>query len=602
MFRSKLFWRLYSGYAAIIVFSTLIVGILLSRQLSENATQDIENSLSVRSELLTEIGKEVLLQIPSEVIELDLQATLQELGTRTQSRLTIIRPDGRVIADSEESPVAMDNHLQRPEIIDARDTGSGITSRFSQTQQQMMIYKALPVRDGARLLGFVRVSLATAEVDIQLTQLRRIILISASIVAIIALLIGLYFANRFTEPLSKMTQVAEAISQGDYERRINVSETDEIGSLAAAINRMARSSATRMDEITLERNRLSSIFAGMVEGVIDVDQSQKIVHVNQVAADLLGLSVQGCIGQPIWEVVRVAEIIDALEQALNNREIVKAQMRHLSEEDDLVVDIYAASLQNEHGDAIGAVVVLHNISELDHLERIRRDFVANASHELKTPITAIRGLTETIMDDKEIPETTRDDFIQKAHAQSLRLSTLVTDLMTISRLESDQQQTSSSVFDIVELVRLSLLQSEPARNEKQLELNSALSEKPLLLLGDRQSISQLADNLIDNAIKYTDVAGSISVGLEQLEQLAILTVKDSGIGISPQYQQRIFERFYRVDKARSRELGGTGLGLSIVKNIADRHGGNVSVESQPGIGSTFKVVLPLHSRSPESAK
>ncbi len=311
---------------------------------------------------------------------------------------------------------------------------------------------------------------------------------------------------------------------------------------------------------------------------------------------------RGCIGQPIWEVVRVAEIIDALEQALNNREIVKAQMRHLSEEDDLVVDIYAASLQNEHGDAIGAVVVLHNISELDHLERIRRDFVANASHELKTPITAIRGLTETILDDKEMPETTRDDFIQKAHAQSLRLSTLVTDLMTISRLESDQQQTSSSVFDIVELVRLSLLQSEPARNEKQLELNSALSEKPLLLLGDRQSISQLADNLIDNAIKYTDVAGSISVGLDQLEQLAILTVKDSGIGINPQYQQRIFERFYRVDKARSRELGGTGLGLSIVKNIADRHGGNVSVESQPGIGSTFKVVLPLHSRSPESVK
>ena len=340
----------------------------------------------------------------------------------------------------------------------------------------------------------------------------------------------------------------------------------------------------------------------MVEGVIDVDQSQKIVHINQVAADLLGLSVLSCIGQPIWEVVRVAEIIDALEQALNNREIVKAQMRHLSEEDDLVVDIYAASLQNEHGHAIGAVVVLHNISELDHLERIRRDFVANASHELKTPITAIRGLTETILDDKEMPETTRDEFIQKAHAQSLRLSTLVTDLMTISRLESDQQQTSSSVFDIVELVRLSLLESEPARDEKQLELNSALSEKPLLVLGDRQAISQLADNLIDNAIKYTDVAGSISVGLEQLAQLAILTIKDSGIGISPQYQQRIFERFYRVDKARSRELGGTGLGLSIVKNIADRHGGNVSVESQPGIGSTFKVVLPLHSRSTESDK
>lgn len=594
MLRSKLLWRLYSGYAAIILFSTLIVGIMLSRQLSENATDDLQDSLRVRTALLAEIGRTAFAQSLTAASQATLQTTVVELGVNTQSRLTLIAPDGDVIADSEESPENMDNHLQRPEIIDASESSSGLASRFSQTRQQVMIYRAVPVLDGSRLLGFARVSLAATQLDTQLAQLRRIILISASIVAFVALLIGLYFANRFTGPLLKMTEAAEAISQGDYDRRITVSETDEIGSLASALNRMARNSAERMEEITLERNRLGNIFAGMVEGVIDVDQNQKIVHINQVAADLLGLSIKEVAGQPIWEVVRVAEIINALEQALNNREIVKAQMRRPTEEDDQVVDIYAASLHNEQGESIGAVIVLHNISDLDHLERIRRDFVANASHELKTPITAIRGLTETILDDEDMPEDIRHDFIEKVHAQSLRLSSLVTDLMTISRLESDHQEKSVHRFDMVELVRRSLNEATEPAQEKQIEILSVLPNRALLIKGDNQAISQLVDNLIDNAIKYTNISGSVSVDLLQEHEEAVLIIKDSGIGISQQFQQRIFERFYRVDKARSRELGGTGLGLSIVKNIAEQHGGSVSVDSQPGSGSTFRVVLPLN--------
>ena len=594
MFRSKLLWRLYIGYAAILFISTVIVGITLSRQLSENVLEEIQNSLSVRSEMLSEIAKDFLLSQSASNLSNTPQDTVVRLGDATDTRLTVITPEGLVIADSEEQPVAMDNHSQRPEIIDARDSGIGTASRFSQTQQQMLMYRAIPVMESQQLLGFVRVAVPLTAVDQQLAQLQRVILLSATIVAIAALLLGLYFVNRVTGPLRSMTEAAEAISQGDYDRRIEVVDQDEIGSLAAAFNRMARGSSQRMDDITRDRNRLSSIFAGMVEGVIDVDQDQKIVHINQVAAELLNISINRSIGKPIWEEARVTEIITALEQALESQKVVKTRMRRPSKDDDQVVDIYAAALQNKQGDSIGAVIVLHNISELDHLERIRRDFVANASHELKTPITAIRGLTETILDDEKMPEDVRRDFLEKVHAQSIRLSSLVTDLMTISRLESDHQEKSVHAFDLGELVRRSMANCTAICQEKQLQTELSLPDAAMIINGENQAISQLVDNLIDNAIKYTESGGTVSVKLEQENDTAKFTVQDSGIGINPHYQQRIFERFYRVDKARSRELGGTGLGLSIVKNIAEEHGGNVTVASQPGVGSTFTVTLPLN--------
>ena len=600
MFRSKLLWRLYIGFATILFISTVIVGITLSRQLSENTLKEIQNSLSVRSEMLSEIAKDFLLTRPDSNFSAVTQDTVVRLGRATNTRLTVITPEGWVIADSEEQPAVMDNHSQRPEIIEARDSGIGTASRFSQTQQQMLMYRAIPVMKNQQLLGFVRAAVPLTAVDQQLAQLQRLILLSASIVAIAALLLGLYFVNRVTGPLRSMTEAAEAISKGDYNRRIEVVYQDEIGSLAAAFNRMARGSAQRMDDITRDRNRLSSIFAGMVEGVVDVDEDQKIVHINQVAAELLGLSINGSIGKSLWEEVRVTEIITALEQTLETQKVVNTQMRRPSNEDDQVVNIYAAALQNEQGDSIGAVIVLNNISKLDQLERIRRDFVANASHELKTPITAIRGLTETILDDDKMPADIRQDFMEKVHAQSIRLSSLVTDLMTISRLESDHQEKSVNAFDLGELVRRSMANCTALCQKKQLQTELSLPDSAMIINGDAQAISQLVDNLIDNAIKYTENGGTVSVKLEKENNTAKFTVEDSGIGINPQDQQRIFERFYRVDKARSRELGGTGLGLSIVKNIAEEHDGNVTVASKPGVGSTFTITLPLNQKQSQA--
>ena len=593
MLHPRLLWRLYAGYVAIIVISTLIVGVLISRQVSENGTNEIYQSLSVRTELLSEIARKSLHQSASSLSNDSLQQSIVKLGKITESRLTIIASDGAVLADSRELPQNMDNHGDRPEIIDAREKGVGTTSRFSQTLQLQMVYRAQPVLEDSNTIGYVRVSLPLTVIDNKLAQLHFIVLVSAGGAAFAALILGFFFARRLSAPLANMTEVAEAISQGDYDRRIEIRQRDEIGQLADAFNRMAISSAQRMTEITEDHSRLAKILSGMVEGVIGVDQDQKINHINQAAASLLDLSPATSIDQPIWQIVRIQEIIQAMEQAIETGNVVKTQMRRLQQSGDQVVDIYVAALHNDNRESVGAVIVLHDISELDRLVKVRRDFVANASRELKTPITAIRGLTETILDDANMPAQTRLSFVEKIHAQSLRLSSQVTDLMTISRLESDQGEQGFEPINISDIVNRSAEAIRPICQEKNLKLELDLSDDDIIINGDKQGLDQLIDNLIDNAVKYTPADGTISVSLHRDLTTAKLIVKDTGIGISHQHQQRIFERFYRVDKARSRELGGTGLGLSIVKNIAEQHGGSVSLQSPPGHGSSFTVLLPL---------
>ncbi|MFP6806691.1 MAG: ATP-binding protein [Pseudomonadales bacterium] len=606
MFRSQLLWRLYAGYVTIILCCTLIVGVLVGRQVTENGMRDIQQSLVVRSKLLAQVAKPTLLALAVDSLATAgsqsgtsnntpgeaLQDIVVQLGRDTHSRLSVIDVEGRVIADSMQSPELMDNHARRPEIIAAWDEGAATAQRFSETLQQQMIYRALQVTNQQNILGFVRVSLPRNTIENKLAELRQAVVFGAGLSAFAALILGFFFAKRFSDPLAKMTVVAEAISQGDYTQRIRVDRQDEIGQMAEAFNRIARSSAQRMAEITNDHNRLAMIFSGMVEGVIVVDPQQKIIQINQAAARVLDLSLASSLGKPIWEQVRVAEINTALEQTLDSLEVVTAQIRRPLKAGDRVIDISAAALRDEQGDPVGAVIVLHDISELDRLERIRRDFVGNASHELKTPITVIRGLAETILDDEDMDPEVRRRFTEKISTQSHRLSQLVTDLMTLSRLESDTTEKDFQHIDLEAVVKHSIVAVKDHCQEKELSL-TLLIEAGVSIVGDLQTITQLIDNLIDNAIKYTPAGGEVGVKLYTEQGVAILRISDSGIGISPQHQQRIFERFYRVDKARSRDLGGTGLGLSIVKNIAEQHGGSVQLESQLGAGSVFTVSLPL---------
>ncbi len=456
----------------------------------------------------------------------------------------------------------------------------------------ILIYFSLQYALRRRLIDHPALAgLSPSELQNLLVQQGQLILPVLGLVTLLVLLAALLLAFKQAARLEAMTTAAQTIAAGDFARRVHDDSRLGLGKLAEVINQLARNSAARVSDITADRNRLAAIFAGMVEGVIDVDQDQKILHMNEAAARLLQVNLLSCKGKRIWEAVRHHEITRALDQVIATQSEISLQLSlSLSAsgaDEKTVLNIYAAALSDDQGKPIGAIVVLHDISELRQLERIRTDFVANASHELKTPITAIRGLSESVIDDPAVDRETLLHFMQRIHAQSLRLSQLVGDLMTISRLEAGQGEEDFSLINMQELVKRSAQAAESLVAEKRQQLRLELQEETIEVYGDRQNLSQLLDNLVDNAIKYTPEEGEICIALKSDGEDMLLQVTDTGIGISPQYQKRIFERFYRVDKARSRSLGGTGLGLSIVKNIADKHKGRLAVESYPERGSSF---------------
>lgn len=419
------------------------------------------------------------------------------------------------------------------------------------------------------------------------------IMLPGLVLLLLSLFTGYRVCHRLADRVEDMTRTAHVIAQGGFDERITLAGSSTLAPLARAINHLARGSAQRVAEVTADRNRLAAIFAGMVEGVIDVDENQHIQHINEAAVQLLRINARSSLKRPLWQEIRIKSITSALDQAMQSRDVVKSQMRLTRDRDELVVNIYAASLSSSTGQPLGAVIVLNDITEVENLSRVRTDFVANASHELKTPITAIRGLAETVLSDEEMDYESARSFVGRIHNQSLRLSRLVSDLMAISRLESRHREDDHAPVNFSLLLRQAAQAAESAWEARQQSLILELAEEELKFNADRQNLSQVLDNLIDNAIKYTPEGGEIRVSLKREANEAVLTVKDTGIGISDQYQERVFERFYRVDKVRSQSLGGTGLGLSIVKNIVEKHGGSIELESRLGSGSTFTIRLPM---------
>ncbi|MEO6708806.1 MAG: ATP-binding protein, partial [Planctomycetota bacterium] len=348
----------------------------------------------------------------------------------------------------------------------------------------------------------------------------------------------------------------------------------------------------RMETIVSDRNKLLAILGSMVEGVVAVDRDDRVVHMNEVAGRLLRASPHDSLGKRIWEVTRIVEVSEILEQARRRAGAADAEVHLAVSNGEARIELRASPLVDGSGALSGAVVVLNDVTDLRRLESLRRDFVANVSHELKTPLTAIRGLVETLIEDKSMEIATRERFHEKIRDQSTRLSSLVSDLLTIARVESQAMTLERKPLDLRATLRECEARFAPLCEAKGLTLELRAPPEPLVVQGDEESLRQIVDNLLDNALKYTPARGRIEVSARAREDEAVLEVSDTGIGIEPRDLERIFERFYRVDKARSRELGGTGLGLSIVKHLVHSLGGRVAVESKLGRGSTFRIVLP----------
>jgi two-component system phosphate regulon sensor histidine kinase PhoR len=587
--QTSYFWRTLLIYFAFPLVGILLLGLQQALSISRIATDEDEQSLHVQAALLSKAA--VAPFLTGNLSAINEMATI--ITAQTGLRVTVISDIGKVLADTMEDPRNMENHLHRPEVVQAIERGFGEVERYSQTLDKNFIYRAEPVLNAGELIGLVRVARASEDRSAQIEARQLEMWSFCALLLLLLLLAAFWQARRKAATVELLTQTTEAIAKGDFERRVPESRALGMKRLADAINQMSRLSAKRLTTLTADRNRLTAIFTGMVEGVIDVDQNQHIVHINDAAAQLLGVQRERSIGKPVWQEIRSQKMTLILDEALRTRSVIKTQVDFLRDRSQLVLELYVASLANDQGQPIGAILVLHDVTGLKHLERIRTDFVANASHELKTPITAIRGLSETLVNDKDVDRDTLMYFMERIHAQSIRLSQLVGDLMTISRLEAAHVDNNFTLINLVDLIAGSVSASRPAADVKQHKLTQQLPQERLEVFGDRQNLSQLVDNLIDNAIKYTPEGGRVDVRLRREGADLVLEVEDSGIGINPQYQERVFERFYRVDKARSQSLGGTGLGLSIVRNIAERHGGTVAVKSQEGRGSVFTFRIPL---------
>ncbi len=596
LLRSRILWKIYAVFVAVIVIAAVIVSVVVSGVIEERTLADVRRVLDVRSQMLSRLSRPILES--GRVAEGD--EWIKTLGKETKTRFTVISAAGLVLSDSDKDPQLMDNHHLRPEIQDSVCHTFGVSTRYSATLKTRMMYLARSVRIQGELLGYVRAALPLTLINQRVSDSRRMIIFGIGIITLLTLVLGFFLARHFIKPLLQLTKMAEAMAAGDFSLSLKSKRRDEIGRLVQAFNLMAVKSRARIETINTDRSKLNAILTGMREGVVAVDRDDLVIHINQAAAAMLQIDAAASIGKLIWEITRLQELSSILNDASQQGCEIKRNLNISYGISGQVVEMHAVPLTHGETEArSGAMVVLLDISEVRRLETIRRDFVSNASHELKTPITAIRALVETLIDDSaQMHETVRLSFLDKIAKQSLRLSAIVVDLLALSRFESQPEPlVLNAVVDLRTVVSDAVKGLVPLADKKNItfELSEPVAE--LEILSDAEFIDQAITNILDNAIKYTPAGGRVSVSLQSIAAEAVISVEDTGIGIAPQDKERIFERFYRVDKARSRELGGTGLGLAIVRHIVLVHKGRIEVDSQPGRGTTFRIVLPLNVQS-----
>ena len=588
MRRRGLLWQLFPSYLLITVVAIAAVSLYSYVALRDFYIDETRNTLTARAKLLEERMRPLI----ADDDLAGLSALARELGANVSTRITVISSDGRVLADSDEDASAMDNHADRPEITAALSDGIGTSRRYSYTLEQDMMYVAVPaVIDGAPA-GVLRVALPLTAVENQLQAVRGRILIAALLLLSLTSLLSLGVSERIARPLRWMERGALRFSRGDFEYSIPVSRAAELASLAESMNKMAADLDARMRTITQQRAEQEAVFASMVEGVIAVGSDERVIIMNRAAADMLGTDVGNVRGRSLGEFVRITRLHEVVESALKGDGPLEAEI-DVSGDRQMTLEVSAAPMKDDSGTAVGAVVVLNDVTRLRRLERVRRDFVANVSHELRTPVTAIKGFVETLREEIGTDPGNADRFLGIIVKHVDRLNAVIEDLLCLSSLEEDSASTQLAADRTALSTVLSRAAHECESGARERGVDVRVSvEDGLEASLNQQLFEHAIINLLDNAIKYSPEGASVELVAEREGGSIAVAVRDQGIGIAEEQQSRIFERFYCVDKGRSRELGGTGLGLSIAKHIVQAHGGTISVESKPNKGSTFTIRLP----------
>lgn len=588
MRRRSLFWRILIYFLVVTVGALAATAWYASHSLRQFHQEQVASDLLARAGIF---AREIpLLPVPADPSAVD--RLCKEAGRVALTRITVIRPDGVVIGDSGETPAVMENHRSRPEIAIALAGGIGQSIRYSDTLRRRLMYLAIPYRmNGDAVAGVVRVALPLAVVDEALAVFYRHVALGGLAVAALFALLALVLSRRITRPLAYMSQAAQQFAVGDLNARVPVPDTEELGVLARTMNQMAVQLSERIRSMALQHNEQKAVLANMTEGVMAVDMGQRILHINPAACRLFGLKPDEGRGRHILEVVRHIALQEFIVLTLNSGNGVEKDVV-FREDEDRHLQLHGAALRDESGAVIGGLVVMNDITRLKRLESMRRDFVANVSHELKTPLTTLKGCVETLSDGAVANPDEAKRFLSMMDRQVVRLEAMVEDLLVLSRLEHESERgvelTPGSVNDVLSRAVQSTF-DRAARKGIRLVLDCPDTLRAPI---NAALLEQAVGNLIDNAIKYSTEETTITVRAELQDGGVAVAVSDQGIGMEKRHLDRIFERFYRVDQARSRAQGGTGLGLAIVKHIVLAHRGTVSVESAPGQGSTFTLRLP----------
>lgn len=417
--------------------------------------------------------------------------------------------------------------------------------------------------------------------------------VSVSVGMAISLGVLRYVRAPLRDFLEQLRAIARLASDGITGERLPRFRDPQLSETARELNDMLEETARRTESIRREREKFVSILDELSDGVLAVDDEGRVTYLNERARQLLDVHDGDTTGRLVSEITRLDDVRATLSDCLEERTSIHREARQVDPDEERILTVDATPLRNAEGELVGAVGAIHDVTELRRLQTVRQDFVANVSHELKTPITAIQGLVETLAGDDGMDRETRQRFIEKIRNQTLRMSDMVEDLLTISRLESEDEPADRQRFDLLDPIEEAVETVRPAADEKNHDLETTFPEEPPYVEGDPAAVRRLVNNLLENAVKYTGDGGRIELRVRQNGGTATIEVEDDGAGIEPRKQERIFERFYRVDDARTRDAGGTGLGLAIVKHLTLTLDGEIEVESTPGRGSTFSVILPV---------
>lgn len=595
MLSSQLFWRVFFIYAGLTIGTALALVFILSGQQRDAVELQIEQRLREDAHTVA------TLLMAEEYSEGELTQPLQDLlnaVTSIESTRFAVFDQGGVIRWTSKNAKPYWPDADTPEIRLAHEAGFGLTRRAGPTGTQEQLYYALRNKSPTGTPFIVAAMLPVDQMLTEVSTAHYQLWGTAGTIGILALAVTYVVVSRIIGPLETLTHAAEEMSQGQFPAEVKVRSRNEIGTLAQVFNSMSRQLAARIDDLQEQRKqleanhlRLETILASMLEGVIAVDEQECILFANPAALRLMDLKPSSMLGRPIWETVRHASFNDLVHRCLHSEEIPRIEMLVPRTQNTLAVT--ASRLPGEP--TAGAVIVLHDVTELRRLESLRQEFVQNVSHELKTPLSSIAAYADTLLEGGLEDEGCNRQFVERIAEQADRLHSLIQDLIALARMEAADEHLEVEPIDVNPVLSTSIDDHLEVARNKRITLTSDGPSETTLGLADEDGLRTIIDNLLDNAINYTPAGGKVHVSWKQAAGRVVIQVQDTGPGIAHEHQQRIFQRFYRIDKARSREHGGTGLGLSIVKHLCQAFGGNISVQSQLGQGSLFIVELKTAS-------